>query len=242
MCRLSAFLVSPDSQRDQEGSGKLAERIESMRDLRDDQEWLGETLSSGQRRRQMIRRLNRTLPPGRNRWFVSRQAARRAAQSTARRFSQRRGAPVRVHHHVYRPLGLRHYHLAAPDGRLLRVRFFYLEVSPEALQETAGGHGGRYQAARQTFLRALLNDPTQPGYIRGWIRQELNRLKRVSQARKTGQRSPGGNKRRVRGVPGFDVGHQVPGLHDPANFRVEHASTNRARPGIARRIGITRWR
>ncbi|MBI5668074.1 MAG: hypothetical protein HZC41_08700 [Chloroflexi bacterium] len=256
-----------------------------MHDPCHDQEWLAETLSSGQRRRHLIRRLNRAVPPGRNRWFVSRQAARQAAHATARRFSRRRGAPVSVRHHVYQPLGLRHYHLAAPDGRLLRLRFFYLDVSPAALQET-GGHGGRYQTERQLFLRKLLQDKSQPAFVRGWICQELKRLERTIKptappllaVRQPGPREqrlrallarpglsadqrqwleqklrrilrgkqaaskrgggPGGSRRRLRGIPGFDVGHRQPGVHDHRRFRLENASTNRARPGIARRLGI----
>jgi hypothetical protein len=198
---------------------------------------LAEALSEGGRRRHLIRRLNTVLPTGHNRWFVSRRRAHSAARQTAKRLSRRTGRPFSVRHHVYQPLGLRHYHLTTPDGRAFRIRFIYLDVTSDMSAEAE-----TYQTARQAFLRGLLNDPNQPSYIRGWIRQELKRLEKASQARQIGQRPPGGSKRRIRGVPGFDVGHRVPGLHNPANFRVEHASTNRARPGIARRLGITRWR
>ncbi|MBK8034475.1 MAG: hypothetical protein IPK17_34235 [Chloroflexi bacterium] len=86
---------------------------------------LAEMLSSGQRRRQLIRNLNTMLPTGRNRWFQSQTNAHRAAQTTARRLTQRTGRPFAVRHHVYQPLRLRHYHLATPDGRPVRLRFFY---------------------------------------------------------------------------------------------------------------------
>jgi hypothetical protein len=203
---------------------------------------LMEALSNRQQRRQLVRRLNAALPDGRNRWFHLQKKAKRAAHTTARQMTQRTGRPFAVQHHVYQPLGLRHYHLVTPDGRALRLRFLYFEIVPGEIDDDGGAYGESYTTARQTFLRGLLDDLNQPGYIKGWIRQELNRLDRVSQARQTGQRLPGGSKRRLRGVPGFDVGHRVPGLHNPANFRVEHASTNRARPSIARRIGVKRWR
>jgi hypothetical protein len=206
---------------------------------------LTEALSNRQQRRHLIRDLNKALPAGHNRWFHLQPHAKRAAYTAAQQMTQRTGRPFSVHHHIYQPLCLRHYHLATPDGRSLRIRFLYFEVVPNLpteIEDEAGAYGETYPTARQAFLRALQDDPNQPNYIQGWVRQELNRLERVSQARQIGQRPPGGNKRRVRGVPGFDVGHRVPGLHDPANFRVEHASTNRARPGIARRLGITRWR
>lgn len=111
-----------------------------------------------------------------------------------------------------------------------------------------GGHGYKYQKARQEFLRGLVDDPNQPGYVRGWIKQELNRLERIEHAKSEGHvyvdsggdlyQGPGGNKHYLRGIPGLDVGHIYPDIDLPENFRLEHASANRARPGIARRLGI----
>lgn len=202
---------------------------------------LAEATSDRGRRRHLIRRLNRALPPGRNRWFHSQSKAKQAAQTTAERISRRTGRPFAVKHHSYQPSGLRHYHLTTPDGRPLRLRFMYFDVVPDTSYEEEV-YGESYQTARQRFLRSLIEDPNQPGYVRGWVRQELNRLASTARARQEGRQPPGGSIRNLYGVPGFDVGHRVPGLHDPANFRVEHASTNRARPGIARRLGITRWR
>lgn len=204
---------------------------------------LAEALSNPQQRGRLIRRLNAALPTGRNRWFRLQADARRAAEITARRITRRTGRPFSLQQHVYQPLGLRHYHIAAPDGRPLRLRFLYFEILPGVIGEVDDEASGvSYQTARQAFLRSLKDDLNQPNFVRGWIRQELNRLERVSQAHKQGRRPPGGSRYRLYGVKGFDVGHRIPGLHDPANFRVEHATTNRARPGIARRAGITRWR
>jgi len=105
-----------------------------------------------------------------------------------------------------------------------------------------GGHGYIYHKARQQFLYGLASDPSQPKYVRGWIKQELNRLKQVQRAKADGTTPPGGNKRHIHGIPGYDVGHHYPDIDLPENFRLELVSSNRARPGIARRLGITKWR
>jgi len=109
------------------------------------------------------------------------------------------------------------------------------------LTNLGGGHGSRYQTARQQFLRSLLDDPQQPRPVRGWITQELHRLEQVKATREAGTRPPGGNQRHVRGIPGLDVGHRYPDIDLPENFRLEEAAMNRARPGIARRLGLSDW-
>lgn len=73
-----------------------------------------------------LRRLNRVLPPGHNRWFRSRQSAYNAAQHVARRL----GPGFIVRHHVYPQVGVRHFHIRTPDGRYFRMRFCYVEVPP----------------------------------------------------------------------------------------------------------------
>ena len=100
-----------------------------------------------------------------------------------------------------------------------------------AQQENEGGHGWDYQRQRQIFLRKLLNDPNQPQYVRGWIQQELNRLRRGS-----------GVSRLLKGVPGKDVGHGLgkAGQHDHRHFRLEDPRSNRARPAVARRLKLAR--
>jgi hypothetical protein len=103
-----------------------------------------------------------------------------------------------------------------------------------AAEAEASGHGWQYQKARQAYLRGLLQDPNQPRFVKGWVRQEMRRLQQLNRFRPKGKR----RFRHLRGIPGFDVGHRLPGVHNPANFRLEHASTNRARPGISRRIGL----
>jgi hypothetical protein len=278
-------LFNPLSYLTKEERGNM-KRVETMTGLDSFREGLFEILSSGQRRRHLIRRLNAALPRGRNRWFISKRAAQHAAQRTAQRLGHRMNRDIQVNHHIYQPLGLRHYHLSDSGGRTLRLRFIYMELTPEMEAEAdtlAGGHGGKYQSERQHFLRQLLNDPNQPRFIRGWIQQELRRIQQAQLQKPGSPRSPSqreqrlrsmindaatpdharqwaqrelnrlkrGQKRpltakprklRLRGIPGFDVGHRIPGKHDRANFRVEHAATNRARPGIARRGNIKRWR
>jgi TolA-binding protein len=93
--------------------------------------------------------------------------------------------------------------------------------------EQDGGHGSKYQSARQQFLKQVANDPNQPRYIRGWLRQEIQL---VENGRRTTLRNP----------KGMDVGHRFAGIDTIINFRLEDASVNRARPHIARRLGI-RW-
>jgi hypothetical protein len=101
-----------------------------------------------------------------------------------------------------------------------RQREFESELAAAA-SELDQEHDSRYRAARQQYLQGLLADPNQPRYVHGWIRHQLRRLAL-------------GQARQVRGVPGLDVGHMLGkhNQHDPANFRLEHASTNRARPGL----------
>lgn len=88
-----------------------------------------------QRQRQWIKRIDALLPPGRNRWFHQSANAWRAAQRTARYLETRLNTPIRVEHHVYPALGLRHYHLSTPDGRHFRIRFFYGLLGAPMLRE-----------------------------------------------------------------------------------------------------------
>jgi tetratricopeptide (TPR) repeat protein len=109
------------------------------------------------------------------------------------------------------------------------------------LSSLGGGHGALYRKSRQQYLRGLVNDPNQPRYVRGWIAQQLNRLEQVKNARRLDNLPPGGNPRHVRGIPGLDVGHRFPDIDLPENFRLEEAAMNRARPGIAKRLGLAEW-
>ncbi len=115
----------------------------------------------------------------------------------------------------------------------------------EAAADLEGGHGSAYQRARQQYLRTLAADTKQPRHVRGWAKQEANRLDRIDIARTAGRRAPGGDAYRYKGIPGYDVGHK-PGFHlvdKPSSFRLEWARDNRARPGYARRLGVQhKWR
>jgi hypothetical protein len=101
-----------------------------------------------------------------------------------------------------------------------------------------GGHGYKYQKARQAYLRSLVNDPNQPRHVRGWIKQELNRIEAAKRAKAAGLQPPGRASSYVRGIPGLDVGHRYPGLDLPENFRLEDVWVNRHRPITAKRLGI----
>lgn len=103
----------------------------------------------------------------------------------------------------------------------------------------ASQHGALYRRQRQIFLRSLLADPGQPRFVKGWIAQELRRLLNVQRALAFGYRPPGGSRYLLRGVPGFDTGHLPQNrTNDWRLFRLENAATNRARPGISRRLGL----
>lgn len=104
--------------------------------------------------------------------------------------------------------------------------------------EGMGGHGYKYQKARQEYLRSLVDDPLQPRHVRGWIKQELNRIEAVKRAEAAGLQPPGRASSHIKGIPGLDVGHRYPGLDFLENFRLEDVWVNRHRPTIAKRLGI----
>lgn len=78
----------------------------------------------------------------------------------------------------------------------------------------------RSRPAKVEMWRRVGNDPKISRSIRGYIRNQL---------RQRGSR--------MKNPPGYDAGHIIPGVHTPENLRPELASMNRARPGIARRVG-----
>ena len=89
-----------------------------------------------------------------------------------------------------------------------------------------GEHRSQYHRTREKFLRNLINDPNQPKWIRGMIKTKLFQ-----------------NPSYFRGIPGYDVGHFIPGIDLPENYRLELSSVNRARPNIAKKTGVSnRWR
>jgi hypothetical protein len=83
-----------------------------------------------------------------------------------------------------------------------------------------GQHGAMYEMAKKAFMLQSLGDPNTPGYIKGWILQEIN----------------GFSKRGyLRNPPGFQVGHRVKGLDDPKKFGWENADVNQFRGGKFKR-------
>ncbi|MCZ2156795.1 MAG: hypothetical protein LC114_23355 [Bryobacterales bacterium] len=107
--------------------------------------------------------------------------------------------------------------------------------------EGMGTHGAKYRRAQQEYFRSIVDDPLQPRYVRGWIRQELNRLEAAKRAKAAGLQPPGGSTRTIRGIPGLDVGHRFAGLDHPESFRLEDIWMNRSRPARARRLGLPKW-
>lgn len=75
-------------------------------------------------------------------------------------------------------------------------------------------HGYPYQKARKAFMVTSLSDPNVGKNIKGWIKQELNRV---------------GKSGYLRSPPGYDVGHKIPGIDLPDNFQWEHSNSNRSK-------------
>lgn len=98
------------------------------------------------------------------------------------------------------------------------------------------GHGAEFQAAKQEMLERALNDPNTPKHIKGWIRQEKNRLENIRSG--NGYMPPGGSQRALHMPPGMHAGHRIPGWDTAANLRLEDGSMNIHRVVVARRIGI----
>lgn len=108
------------------------------------------------------------------------------------------------------------------------------------------------ESAKQEMWRRVANDPKQPSYLRGWVKQEINRMEGIREAKRAGReyidssgnlyQGPGGSHSRMRTHPSFDAGHKIPGIHHPDNLRPELRSSNRSRPGIARSLGIEKYR
>ncbi len=77
-----------------------------------------------------------------------------------------------------------------------------------------GTHGYPYQKARKAFMRDSLSNPKVGKDIKGWIRQEINRV---------------GMSGYWRSPPGYDVGHKKAGIDRPENFQWEYSSMNRSK-------------
>ncbi len=75
-----------------------------------------------------------------------------------------------------------------------------------------GKHAYPYQKARKEFMNNSLTDPKVGKDIKGWIKQEKNRV---------------GKSGYWRSPPGFDVGHKQPGIDKAKNFQWENSSMNR---------------
>ncbi|MCB1310074.1 MAG: hypothetical protein KDK30_17940 [Leptospiraceae bacterium] len=93
----------------------------------------------------------------------------------------------------------------------------------------ARGRGWEYTRAKQEFWRRMADNPDMPKHVRGWLKQELKRIK-------------DGKRKRIRVPRGYDTGHKVPrvagGKDTPDNFHAEHSDMNRRRGPKERRF----WR
>jgi N-acetylmuramoyl-L-alanine amidase len=99
-------------------------------------------------------------------------------------------------------------------------------------------------------LQAIANDPAQSAAAQQWATDQLVRLARGRKHLATLQKGKTIRKPKLRGIPGYDVGHpigyvrvkgkRVPkkSLQDPTTFRPEMAAQNRARGAAAHRLGL----
>lgn len=121
---------------------------------------------------------------------------------------------------------IRESHRHGPSGRDIATR----------------GRRWSLEGAKQEMWRRAARDPKIAKHIRGWVKHQLNQQERIRRAKQEGRRPPGGSAYRIKAPPSYDAGHKIPGIHKPENLRPELRSMNRARPGIARRMGIKKYR
>lgn len=185
-----------------------------------------EALPSSQQQREWIQRIGALLPPGCNRWFHRQANAWRAAQRSARYLEARLNMPIRVEHHVYPALGLRHYHLSAPGGRHFRIRFFYgLHEAPilrEALAETSRSPARSGRGTIRRVTKPTLRRTTTPAARRATPPTSVT----VPRTRPKGYRRP-------KGV--------AIALTPSTKKRIATTARNdfeRKRPDYARRLGV----
>jgi hypothetical protein len=83
--------------------------------------------------------------------------------------------------------------------------------------------------ARQVFLRKAMNDPRQPRFIRGGLRNQVIRWRRAGKS----------GFPRLKNPKGYDIGHNPThrSSNDPKHLRFETANDNRSRPQRAKARG-----
>ncbi|MFF7633360.1 ricin-type beta-trefoil lectin domain protein [Kitasatospora sp. NPDC008050] len=110
--------------------------------------------------------------------------------------------------------------------------FTVLDDGGEVLVHNSCGRGGK-----QDRLKALLNDPSQPRHVRGWVKQEMNSIKSKSKnkrgnPRKTVRVPPGYELAHLRGKEahkGFDYSHSVPNTTVLHKLQHKHDNYGRGR-------------
>jgi hypothetical protein len=130
-------------------------------------------------------------------------AASRAAKSAVRRSKER----------------------AAPSGKKVgkgekQTTQHRIQISRENKKSKEGTHGYPYQVARKKFMVRSMADHKTGKDIKGWIKQEANRV---------------GKSGYWRSPPGYDVGHKKPGIDRPSNFQWELSSMNQRKGGKYKR-------
>jgi hypothetical protein len=82
-------------------------------------------------------------------------------------------------------------------------------------------HGSQFRKDSAIYKGNAINDPKQPSYIRGWLKQEQNQR--------------GNDPRKWRNPKGYDVGHNPVNPKDPTKYRFETTHDNRSRGGKFKR-------
>jgi len=113
----------------------------------------------------------------------------------------------------------------------------YQSIRPPGQIRVIGSRGAVYERAKQEMLRQALDNPLIGRDIKGWIRNELRRM-RLGQADSIRMPGISGTEGRNSIVPSFDAGHRIHDVHHWSNLRFEDVWLNRSRYHRATRLGI----
>lgn len=110
----------------------------------------------------------------------------------------------------------------------------YGRVQPPSTINVIGQRGQAYERAKQEMLLHALDDPLVGRDIKGWIRNEIRRMK-LGQSNRI--RMPGITTNNPY-VPDLDAGHRIHDVHHWSNLRFEDVWLNRTRYHRAYQLGL----
>ena len=124
-------------------------------------------------------------------------------------------------------------------SKVARVDRYASRAMPAPSHVSAfGTHGYSYHKAKQEMLLRALDDPLISRYTKGWIRNELRRIRNVKRAVAEGRPVEHPYSINIRMPPGLDAGHRIPRVDTAANLRFEDIYLNRSRWHRARKLGL----